>query len=215
MTEDLKHSRRDFAKGTLLEDQVPPDPYKLLEEWYQAAVGSGEVDANAMSLSTLDEDGYPVSRIVLMRGLSIEGITFYTNYLSAKGRQLDSNPKAQVQFLWKALERQVRVRGRVERISSAESDQYFASRPRDSQLGAWASPQSQFLASREELEQRLQEQSSRFSGEASIPRPPHWGGFRLVPLDFEFWQGRPNRLHDRLKAFSKDSGTWSWRRLAP
>ncbi len=215
MTGDMKHSRRDFAKGTLLEDQVPSDPCKLLEDWYQAAVGSGEVDANAMSLSTLDEDGYPVSRIVLMRGLSTEGITFFTNYLSAKGRQLDRNPKAEVQFLWKALERQVRVRGRVERISSAESDQYFASRPRDSQLGAWASPQSQFLASREELEQRLQEQSTRFSGETSIPRPPHWGGFRLVPLDFEFWQGRPNRLHDRLKAFPKDSGSWIWRRLAP
>jgi pyridoxamine 5'-phosphate oxidase len=211
----MKHSRRDFAKGTLLEDQVPSDPYKLLEDWYQAAVGSGEFDANAMSLSTLDEDGYPVSRIVLMRGLSTEGITFFTNYLSAKGRQLDRNPKAEVQFLWKGLERQVRVRGRVERISSAESDQYFASRPRDSQLGAWASPQSQFLASREELEQRLEEQANRFSGEASIPRPPHWGGFRLVPLDFEFWQGRPNRLHDRLKAFLKDSGSWTWRRLAP
>lgn len=214
MTDHIRDSRRDFKKGVLLEEDLPQNPLELLRSWYQVAMESGEIDANAMSLATIDEDGYPVSRIVLMRELSAGGITFFTNYRSAKGRQLEAHPKAEVQFFWKSLERQVRVRGVVSRIAPAESDAYFASRPRESQLGAWASPQSSIIQSRADLEELLNKQADRFAKDVAIPRPPHWGGLRLSPVDFEFWQGRPNRLHDRLKAFLEND-VWVWRRLAP
>lgn len=214
MTDHIRDSRRDFKKGVLLEEDIPQNPLELLRSWYQVAMEAGEIDANAMSLATIDEEGFPVSRIVLMRELSAAGITFFTNYRSAKGRQLEAHPKAEVQFFWKSLERQVRVRGIVSRISTAESDAYFASRPRESQLGAWASPQSSVIQSRTDLEELLKKQAERFAKDVAIPRPPHWGGLRLSPMDIEFWQGRPNRLHDRLKAFS-ENGVWVWRRLAP
>jgi pyridoxamine 5'-phosphate oxidase len=167
-----------------------------------------------MSLSTIDDDGYPVSRIVLMRGLSSQGLTFFTNYKSAKGRHLEARPKAEVQFFWRHLERQVRVRGVVKKISAEESDHYFASRPRDSQIGAWASPQSQVIRSRDELEDLFRTFSAKFADLEAVPRPPHWGGFRLEATDVEFWQGRSNRLHDRLCA-RRVGQDWHWQRLAP
>lgn len=214
MSNDIRDSRRDFSKGTLLEQDVPDDPMELLLSWYRDAVKASEPDANAMSLATLDLDGYPVSRIVLMRDASASGITFFTNYQSAKGRQLEALPKAEVQFFWKLLERQVRVRGIVEKVTARESDEYFASRPRESQVGAWASPQSTVIPSRQRLEELVQLQFDRFAGHNTIPRPPHWGGFRLVPHNYEFWQGRPSRLHDRLRCF-RENQDWVWQRLAP
>lgn len=214
MTDSLKHVRRDFSKGALLEGDLPSDPLQLLLRWYQDAVESGEADPNAMSLSTLDKDGYPVSRVVLLREATADGLSFFTNYNSAKGGEIEANPKGALQFFWKALERQVRVRGRIERVPSEESDAYFASRPRESQIGAWASPQSSIIPSRETLERMVAELTAKFAGETSVPRPPHWGGYRLVPVSYEFWQGRPSRLHDRMQALLVND-RWTWCRLAP
>jgi pyridoxamine 5'-phosphate oxidase len=214
MTDFLKNVRRDFTKGALLENELPEDPLDLLLNWYQAAVDSKEQDANAMSLSTLDLDGYPVSRVVLLRYATKDGLSFFTNYKSAKGLEIEKNPKGAVQFLWKSLERQVRVRGRIERLPAAESDAYFASRPRESQIGAWASPQSEVIVSRETIENSVAAYTAKFASEATVPRPPHWGGYRILPVTFEFWQGRPSRLHDRMRA-SRVSDGWKWERLAP
>ena len=214
MTDSLKNVRRDFTKGALLENELPEDPLDLLLNWYQAAVDSKEQDANAMSLSTLDLDGYPVSRVVLLRYATKDGLSFFTNYKSAKGLEIEKNPKGAVQFFWKSLERQVRVRGRIERLPAAESDAYFASRPRESQIGAWASPQSEVIVSRETIENSVAAYTAKFASEATVPRPPHWGGYRILPVTFEFWQGRPSRLHDRMRA-SRVSDGWKWERLAP
>ena len=219
MTDILKHSRRDFEKGTLLEGDVPKNPLDLLMNWYHEAVNQGVADANAMSLSTLDRQGFPVSRIVLLRDIRKDGhakneLIFFTNYDSSKGHEIAACPKGGLLFFWQPLERQVRIRGMFEKISSADSDAYFATRPRDSQIGAWASPQSQKVASREALESRVNDFTEKFRAAAKIPRPAHWGGYRLVPDLFEFWQGRPSRLHDRLQA-TFDSGLWIWARLAP
>ena len=214
MTDSLKNVRRDFTKGALLENELPEDPLDLLLNWYQAAVDSKEQDANAMSLSTLDLDGYPVSRVVLLRYATKDGLSFFTNYKSAKGLEIEKNPKGAVQFFWKSLERQVRVRGRIERLPAAESDAYFASRPRESQIGAWASPQSEVIVSRETIESSVAAYTAKFASEATVPRPPHWGGYRILPVTFEFWQGRPSRLHDRMRA-SRVSDGWKWERLAP
>ena len=214
MTDFLKNVRRDFTTGALLENELPEDPLDLLLNWYQAAVDSKEQDANAMSLSTLDLDGYPVSRVVLLRYATKDGLSFFTNYKSAKGLEIEKNPKGAVQFLWKSLERQVRVRGRIERLPAAESDAYFASRPRESQIGAWASPQSEVIVSRETIENSVAAYTAKFASEATVPRPPHWGGYRILPVTFEFWQGRPSRLHDRMRA-SRVSDGWKWERLAP
>ena len=214
MTDSLKNVRRDFTKGALLENELPEDPLDLLLNWYQAAVDSKEQDANAMSLSTLDLDGYPVSRVVLLRYATKDGLSFFTNYKSAKGLEIEKNPKGAVQFLWKSLERQVRVRGRIERLPAAESDAYFASRPRESQIGAWASPQSEVIVSRETIENSVAAYTAKFASEATVPRPPHWGGYRILPVTFEFWQGRPSRLHDRMRASRVNDG-WKWERLAP
>jgi pyridoxamine 5'-phosphate oxidase len=214
MTDFLKNVRRDFTKGALLENELPEDPLDLLLNWYQAAVDSKEQDANAMSLSTLDLDGYPVSRVVLLRYATKDGLSFFTNYKSAKGLEIEKNPKGAVQFLWKSLERQVRVRGRIERLPAAESDAYFASRPRESQIGAWASPQSEVIVSRETIENSVAAYTAKFASEATVPRPPHWGGYRILPVTFEFWQGRPSRLHDRMRASRVNDG-WKWERLAP
>lgn len=170
-------------------------------------------EPNAMVLGTIDSDGVPDARVVLTRGVDENGLVFFGNYESAKGEQLAANAVASLVFPWLDLHRQVRVRGRVEALSAAESDDYFASRPRDSQLGAWASDQSRPLVSRAELEERILAFGERFSG--PVPRPPHWGGWRLVPAVFEFWQGRPSRLHDRFRYTSSPAGDWVVERLNP
>ena len=214
MAGDLKTARRDFMKGILTEDSITEHPLDLLKLWYDDAVKAGAPDANAMALATLDAQGYPVSRIVLLRDMTSAGLSFFTNYNSAKGLEIGKEPKGSLLFFWPGLERQVRIAGAIARLSNEESDLYFQSRPRESQIGAWASPQSAALESRDELERLVAHYSEKFAQSGTIPRPPHWGGYRLCPVAFEFWQGRESRLHDRLKAKSTNGG-WVWGRLAP
>jgi pyridoxamine 5'-phosphate oxidase len=214
MSVDYKSSRRDFLQGELTESEVTSEPFQLLNKWYEDAAQAGAPDPNAMALATINSEGYPTSRIVLMRDLNKDGLSFFTNYQSDKGHELELNSKASVMFFWPSLERQVRVLGTVLKIPEKQSDAYFMTRPRESQIGAWASPQSQVIKSRVELEKLVQSYTEQFAGNKEIPRPPHWGGYVLKPISFEFWQGRESRLHDRLKA-QMDGQTWAWTRLAP
>ena len=192
---------------------LDPSPITQWHRWYNEAVEADLPEPNAMVVGTTDHQDLPDSRVVLVRAVDDDGLCFYGNYESAKGRQIADRPGASAVFPWLGLHRQVRVRGRVELMTAAESDEYFASRPRDSQLGAWASPQSEPIADRSVLEIRLAEASQRFPG--AVERPPHWGGWRLVPVTFEFWQGRPSRLHDRFRYTLEDAGRWTITRLAP
>jgi pyridoxamine 5'-phosphate oxidase len=189
------------------------DPIALFIQWLEEA-GKGEPnDANAMTLATVDDDGMPDARMVLLKGVDAAGFTFFTNLESAKGRELAAHPKAALVFHWKSLRRQVRVRGEIELVTEAEADAYFASRARSSQIGAWASDQSRELPDRLAFERRIAEMGLKF-GLGAVPRPPHWSGFRLVPSTIEFWRDRPFRLHERL-AFDRAEGGWTVRRLYP
>jgi pyridoxamine 5'-phosphate oxidase len=197
----------------LSERDLLDDPIELFGRWYELAASTAPL-AEAVCVATVDADGAPDSRMVLLKGFDERGFRFFTNEGSAKGRQLAASPVAAMTFYWRELDRQVRVRGPIERVSAAESDEYFASRPRDSQLGAWASPQSERLADRDELEERLAATRARF-GDGEIERPPHWGGYRVVPDSIEFWQGQVGRLHDRFRYVREDDGTWRAVRLGP
>ena len=189
------------------------DPLAQFSAWYEHAVAAGLPEPEAMALATSTPDGVPSVRYVLLKGIDGRGVEFFTNYESRKGRELIANPRAALAILWKPLQRQVRLEGPVEVLTAEESDAYVASRSRGSQLGAWASRQSEAIPDREWLEGRLAEVDAKYQG--TVPRPPHWGGFRLVPGLIEFWEGRPNRLHDR-EAFSRDAGgAWVSRRLSP
>jgi pyridoxamine 5'-phosphate oxidase len=190
------------------------DPFALFNDWFAEARVSELNDPEAMALATADEVGNPSVRIVLLKGHGPEGFVFYTNERSEKGRELAVNPSAALLFHWKSLRRQVRIEGEVERVPEADADAYFASRGRDSQLGAWASDQSRPLDSRETFERRFEEVKHRFEGE-DVPRPEYWGGFRLVPLTFEFWQDRPHRLHERRIFLGQNDGSWSESLLYP
>jgi pyridoxamine 5'-phosphate oxidase len=206
--------RRTYERAALDEAAIAQTWLAQLRLWFDDAVQlAGSPEPNALQLATVDDAGRPSLRTVLAKGIDERGITFYTNYESVKGRDLDARPYAAAQFLWLAHERQVRVRGPVQRISAEETAAYFHSRPRGSQLGAWASPQSQVIGSREELEKLFAETSERF-GDDEIPVPPHWGGYRLEPDSVEFWQGRVDRLHDRLR-FRRHGAEWVLERLAP
>lgn len=189
------------------------DPLRQWRLWFDQAVEAECVEPNAFVLSTIGDDGIPDSRNVLARGADEQGIVFFTNYTSAKSQHLIARPVASAVFSWLAVHRQVKLRGQVERVSAAESDAYFASRPRNSQIGAWASPQSRVIADRSELEALVSSVEARFEG-ADIPRPEHWGGWRIVPEMVEFWQGRPSRLHDRIR-YRRLSQEWVIERLAP
>jgi pyridoxamine 5'-phosphate oxidase len=206
--------RREHGRHELSETDAAADPITQLRTWLDEAIAAEVSDANAMVLATATPDGEPSARVVLLKGLDERGLAFFTNYRSRKGRELAANPRAAVTIFWPELERQVRAEGAVELTSAAESDGYFRSRPLDSQLGAWASDQSEIISGgRAELECRLAEVTSRFAGNL-VPRPPHWGGYRLRPAKMEFWQGRPGRLHDRL-LYTRSPTGWRIQRLAP
>ena len=215
MTDWLAQLRRNPRESGLDETAAHPDPFEQFRLWLGDAHEAGFYQPNAMTLSTVDPDGLPDARVVLLKALDRRGLVFYTHRTSAKGRQLAANPRAAVTFYWDVLERQVRVRGTIEPTTDAESDEYFLSRPRGSQLGAIVSAQSTVIAGRNMLEQALAELEARV-GDAPVSRPSAWGGYRLLPADFEFWQGRPNRLHDRIRyRRSDDDGEWVRERLAP
>jgi pyridoxamine 5'-phosphate oxidase len=212
---DLAQLRRDYSLHGLSEHELSPDPLSMFARWLAQAVEAGLPEPNAMTLATVNAAGQPRARIVLLKALDARGLTWFSSYDSDKGRELAAAPRAGLLFFWAELERQVRIEGRVSRLSEAESDAYFASRPRDSRLAAWASPQSRLLASRAQLEARLEEVQQRFPADAEVPRPPTWGGFLLAPERFEFWQGRPARLHDRLVYRPAEAGHWRIERLGP
>jgi pyridoxamine 5'-phosphate oxidase len=209
---NLYDLRRDYRLAALDETHVDADPMLHFGRWFDEAMKAGIEDANAMALATATKDGAPSVRIVLLKSADARGFAFYTDYRSQKGRELAANPRAELCFFWKELERQVRVRGSVTKVTQAESAQYFESRPIESRLGAWASLQSSILKTRTELEARVAEARERFKDR--VPLPPHWGGFRVAPEEIEFWQGRPNRLHDRL-LYERVDGAWRIVRLSP
>jgi pyridoxamine 5'-phosphate oxidase len=206
--------RTDYDWGTLSEDDADPDPLAQLTAWLAEAEAAGVPEPNAMAVATVDATGRPSVRNVLLRGLDeAAGLSFFTNYESHKGHDLAGNPNVCLLFSWLGLHRQVKVTGVVEPIDAAGNDEYFASRPRDSQIGAWASRQSRVISGREELDRAVAEVTARFEGTA-VPRPPHWGGYAVRPVEFEFWQGRPSRLHDRLH-FVRHGDHWRIERLSP
>lgn len=211
---DLANLRQSYQQNELLENNVSKNPLDQFNLWLKEAVQAKILEPNAMVLSTLG-DPYPEARVVLLKGVDSQGFVFYTNYASHKGNQLQAHPFASLTFFWDKLERQVRIKGEVVPVSAEESDAYFASRPRESQIGAWVSAQSQPVASRAQLDQKAAEIANHFqANDSAVPRPPHWGGFRLIPAQIEFWQGRPSRLHDRL-LFTKTEQDWILERLSP
>ena len=212
MTEDFVHA--DFNLGTLDVIDLDANPIQQFTKWYYEVQAAGVTEYPAMTLATCSSDGRPSARIVYLRGFDQRGFAFYTNYNSRKGDELAKNPFASLCFYWKELERQVRIEGRVTQVSSAESDAYFAGRPLNNQLGAWASSQSGHLESAQVLYTRVEEFRQRFAG-GPIPRPAHWGGYRMVPDRMEFWQGRPSRLHDRFAYVLNSTGTWTVNRINP
>ncbi len=210
---NLSDIRRDYKLHSLDEASAAADPFTQFTRWWDEAINSEIDEVNAMTLATATTQGLPSARIVLLKGFDANGFVFFTNYNSDKGKEITQNPHAALLFFWKELERQVRIEGTVEKLDTKSSDEYFASRPIGSRIGAWASPQSEKIDGREVLEKNVAELSSKYAT-GDIPRPAHWGGYLVKPTSFEFWQGRPSRLHDRLLYVQVD-GHWKIERLAP
>jgi pyridoxamine 5'-phosphate oxidase len=206
--------RKDYKQQSLSENNMQASPIAQFQQWWNDAVTSEIDEANAMTLATASMTGLPAARIVLLKGFDERGFVFFTNYESFKGMQLAENPRACLVFFWKELERQVRITGLVEKVSAAESDEYYNSRPQESRIGAWASPQSQVINDRQWLEQNEKKYGQEFA-EKQVQRPPYWGGYRVKPVTIEFWQGRPGRLHDRIQYTLQEAGNWKIERLAP
>lgn len=205
--------RLNYTRQELLETEVDPNPITQFQTWFAQALAADILEPNAMTIATTTKEGIPSARIVLLKGVDERGFVFYTNYESRKGQELVANPYACLVFWWGVLERQVRIEGMVEKVAAAETETYFHSRPVSSQLGAWASDQSRVIPDRAVLEQRLADLTRQYQNQM-IPRPPHWGGFRVIPTAIEFWQGRPSRLHDRL-LYRLIEGAWNIERLSP
>jgi pyridoxamine 5'-phosphate oxidase len=211
--ENLQNLRQEYRSAELLESDVDANPIVQFEKWFKEALSAQLYEPNVMTLATSDRFGKPSARIVLLKGFDQNGFTFYTNYNSHKGRELKENPQATLVFFWAELERQIRINGVVSKVDAQVSDDYFHSRPKGSQIGAIASPQSQAIEDREMLVQKVEELNTKYS-ETEVPRPEHWGGYLVEPLQMEFWQGRPNRLHDRI-IYEMLDGSWKTNRLAP
>ncbi|SHI38991.1 pyridoxamine 5'-phosphate oxidase [Aquimarina spongiae] len=214
MNRDLTNYRKSYEKHTLEEENLQDSPFQLFSDWFKEVEESGGVEeTNAMTLTTLGLDGFPKARVVLLKEFDHNGFIFYSNYESEKAKAMDSNNKVCISFFWPNLERQVIIKGRVEKVSEEKSESYFRSRPRGSQLGAWASRQSEIINSRTVLENQLQSLEDKFEGK-DIPKPSFWGGYQIIPSEFEFWQGRANRLHDRIR-YQKEGDQWMTKRLSP
>jgi pyridoxamine 5'-phosphate oxidase len=211
---DIASIRKDYARAGLDARDVEASPLLQLEKWLAEAIAAGHPEPTAMTLATVTSSGDPAARVVLLKGIDA-GLVFYTNYESGKGKDLGAHPRACANLFWMLLERQVRVTGDVSKVTREETDAYFASRPYESRLGAWASAQSSLLASRSELEAKLEELRAKYPEGTDVPSPPFWGGYRLVPTQVEFWQGRPSRLHDRLQYTRTSSSAWRVDRLSP
>ncbi|HWI39727.1 MAG TPA: pyridoxamine 5'-phosphate oxidase [Burkholderiales bacterium] len=209
---NLASLRQEYMRAGLSESDADRDPMRQFERWFEDALRAKLPLPNAMTLATVARDGAPAARVVLLKGVERGGFVFYTNYRSHKGRELDERAQACLVFMWSELERQVRITGRVEKVDAADSDAYFVTRPAGSRLSAWASEQSEKVSSRVVLEKAMAEAKARYGD--SPPRPPHWGGYRVTPAEIEFWQGRADRLHDRL-LYTRDAGNWKIERLAP
>lgn len=214
MLSSISDIRRDYMLKSFDESHAAKDPFDQFKEWWEEATSADIDEVNAMTLATVDANGKPAARIVLLKGYTHEGFVFFTNYQSAKGQDLAINSNAALLFFWKELERQIRIEGTVEKIDPADSDAYFHSRPAGSRIGAWVSPQSKVIPDRAFLENNYKQLVEKYPDENKVPRPPHWGGFIVKPESFEFWQGRSSRLHDRLK-YTKNTEGWIRERLAP
>ncbi|MCF4101439.1 pyridoxamine 5'-phosphate oxidase [Gillisia sp. M10.2A] len=214
MNRDLSNFRKNYVKHELLEVDLPKNPLELFKNWFEYMESLDDsIEVNAMTVSTIGKDGFPKNRVVLLKEFNVEGFVFYTNYESDKGRAIQDNPHVCISFFWPEVERQVVIKGIAEKASETEAVIYFKSRPRGSQLGAWASSQSREIASREVLEKSIRELEVRFEGK-EIPKPDWWGGYIIKPLSYEFWQGRDSRLHDRIQ-YDKVDADWNFKRLAP
>jgi pyridoxamine 5'-phosphate oxidase len=209
---DIQNLRRQYSKSTLSVSSVSKDPFKQFEKWFQDVLNSGFLEPNAMTLATATKAGKPSARVVLLKGIHDGGFVFYTNYKSKKGKDIEDNPFGSILFYWDRLERQVRIEGKIEKVSHQESEEYFNTRPYKSRVGAWASKQSSVIESRSAIVREFLKYMMKFK--THVPLPDVWGGYRLIPDSFEFWQGRPNRLHDRVR-FTKNKSGWKIERLAP